>query len=157
MPSFDFYALIPELKAWGDLNGHPYTPEDYLGGVGSFEHSIAYSTLFWPEMTEHDGCVFVRTKDIDQAIYESWLQECDGDRSKVEAVMNHIHLADLFANADPTPEQLEFLGEQLQQMWLAKAKLDLPDRNVETELFHQEDYGLRGYQLTIYWEDHGDA
>ena len=144
-----FYDLIPELESWGDLNGHPCEPSTWLCGVGSFDHAIAYTTLFWPEFVEHDGCVFIDdAPDIED--YKSWLKSTDGEKHRVESVLNHIHLADLFSGGKPTVAQLEYLGEKIQRMWQAKANAEFPGRNVVVEFYRGSAEDLVEYQVTLF-------
>jgi len=68
--------------------------DGWLSCKGDFELAIAFSRMFWPEFTEHDGCVLFA--GFGPTVYQEWLESCEGDRAAVEAVMNHRHLLDLF-------------------------------------------------------------
>ena len=51
----DFHKLIPELKDWN--NGNGIDVQSWIQCVGSFQKAIGYSTMFWPEFVEIEGCV----------------------------------------------------------------------------------------------------
>ena len=149
METSKYYDLIPELKEWGDVNGHPYEPEDWLCGIGTFEHAIAYSTIFWPEFVEYDGCIIVGgAPDPDN--YQSWLRSTNGEKHRVEAVLNHLHLVDLFSVAKATSQQLEYLGSKIQRKWLLKAQAEFPSRNIVVDFYRGNEEDLVEYQVTLF-------
>jgi hypothetical protein len=65
----DFRKLIPELATYN--NGEEIDVDSWLSVVGSYEHAIAYTRLFWPAFVIHDDCVLFA--DFSREIYEgSW-------------------------------------------------------------------------------------
>ena len=149
MSNPNFYELIPDLKKWGDLNGHPFEPQDWLCGVGTFELAIAFSTVFWPKLVEYDGCVFI-DEPPDPSNYRSWLVSTKNQKHKVERVLNHLHLEDIFATVKPTHHQLEYLGPKICEMWKAKAKTEFPQLDIVVEYYPGDEANLSEYQITLY-------
>jgi len=91
----DYRRLIPELASWND--GAGIDVDSWISSVGSFDHAIGYGTLFWPEFFVHDNCVFRQT--VDGETYKGWMSACGGNKSEVEAVVNHEHIIDLFEHS----------------------------------------------------------
>ncbi len=151
MKNVDYIKLIPELKEWEEHNGHPFTPDEWINCIGNYEHAIGYSELFWPEFFEYDGCIFVSSlPDLEN--YESWLKETNGNKQSVEAVLNHIHITDLFqvGQLSPSEAQIKHLGSKLKEMWLAKAKADFPNKNISVEFYEGDSSDLVEYQITLF-------
>jgi hypothetical protein len=96
MKKDNFNNLIPELPKWNDGNGIDIVT--WIGCVGNFEHAIKYSSLFWPEFTEHAGCILWADFKIDA--YDGFMRQTGGNKKAVEAVMNHVHILDLFADIE---------------------------------------------------------
>ncbi len=155
MESLDYKQLIPELKEWEEHNGRPFNPDDWIGCVGNYDHAIGYITIFWPEFYEYDGCIFVGNIP-DEKNYVSWLKATKGDKKSVEAVINHVHITDLFQvdQLNPTELQIKFIGSKLQDMWLAKAKKEFPSRNISVEFYEGDENDLVEYQVTLFQNEH---
>jgi hypothetical protein len=121
--------VLPELRQWSDGKG--ITIDGYAFTIGRFDHAIGYAHLFWPAFHEHDGCVFRRPVNIGH--YEEWLSHFAGDRSRVEAMMNHEDLAYLFLSDgyEPTASVIAHLANVMRDMWAAKLKLEYPGRDFQ--------------------------
>jgi hypothetical protein len=147
----DYHDLIPEIRAWEEHNKHAFDPADWIECIGSFEHAIGYAWLFWPSFVVHDDCIL--GEGFAEDTYRGFLDQAKGDKSAVEAVMNHVHIAEMFSASDkrPTPQQLQWLGERLRDMWDAKLKRDFPEKNVKVSFHVPEDPAkLREYELTAF-------
>ena len=154
MKNTDYIELIPELKEWEEHNGHPFTPDEWISCVGDYEHAIGYAELFWPEFHEYDGCVFVGSiPDIEN--YENWLKQTKGNKQSVEAVINHVHITDLFQaeQLSPSEAQIKYLGNKLKEMWLTKAKAEFPSKDISVEFNEGDENDLVEYQITLYQND----
>ena len=144
----NFPTLIPELPAWN--NGAGIDAEDWISCVGNFELAVGYSLVFWPSFVLFDGYV------LREGFLESSLRGFENatgrDRRSVEAVMNHIHIADLHADGTTATEaQLRYLGRVLKDIYEVKLKRDFP-RLQFTVVFNDEDgLDLTDYQLT-FWQ-----
>jgi hypothetical protein len=143
----DYSTLIPELKDWN--NGNGIDVEAWIGCVGSFQLAIGYSTLFWPKFVEFEGYVFRESFSIEGL--RQW--ERQGiDRRSIEAVMNHLHIADTHSTAceDISRERIVYLGRLLREIHQVKLQWQFPGRRF-TVLFddsHHEE--LTDYQLTFF-------
>jgi hypothetical protein len=84
--------LIPELRQWNDGDGISLTT--WANAVGRYDYAIAYVSVFWPDFVVHDDCVF--RLDPGSENYAAWLSTLEGDRSRVEAMINHLHIMDMF-------------------------------------------------------------
>ncbi|MCI0642767.1 MAG: hypothetical protein L0Y72_27465 [Gemmataceae bacterium] len=140
--------LIPETRAWNGGNGIDLA--DWIGCVGSFEHAIAYGELFWPDFVEHDGCVFFA--GFSEESYRGFMQQTNGNRQAVEAVMNHRHILDLFSRPElsPTREQVVYLGRLLKEMWAAKLHRDFPGRQFVVSFDEGPSGNLLDYEVTFF-------
>jgi hypothetical protein len=139
--------LIPELASWN--NGEGITLNAWISGVGRFDHALGYATIFWPAFVQYDRCVF--RGNPARATYEEWMKSATGDCAKVEAMMNHVHLFDLFTGCDYTPNRalLLRLGQIMEEMWSCKLARDFPGMRFETRLTSEVE-NLTDLELTFY-------
>ena len=148
MTETDFRDLIPELPHWN--NGAGITAEDWIGCVGNYELAVGYSLVFWPAFVEFEG--YVLRGPIEENALRSF-ESCEGaTRQGVEALLNHLHIADLHYNADqPSSEaQLRYLGRILKATYEAKLARDFPGRSFMVEFNDEPGLEPLGYQLTFY-------
>ena len=139
----DLNKLIPELPLWNNSEG--IDAEGWLSCMGSYELAVAYAEFFWPQFLEHDGCVFRGT--VDEKNYQDWIEYTKGKKTSVEAVINHVHIVDIFPNAEklPSKEQVLYLGRKLKAMWEAKLKQDFPDKKI-TVFFPEDERWSRFFE-----------
>lgn len=140
--------LVPETREWNGGSG--ISIDDWIGCVGSVEHAIGYGELFWPEFTELDGCVFFAGATEDN--YQAFLKQTNGNKRAVETVLNHRHILDLFAGAQPTREQVIYLGRLLREVWAAKLARDFPDRRFVVSFPEEACEGLLDYEVSFFQE-----
>ena len=141
-------ALIPGLPAWN--NGAGIDPESWIGCYARYDLAIGYALLFWPDFVIYDECIFIR--EPDKKIYASWMEQCKGDKTRVEGVMNHRHIVDMFLNSEtkPTKDVVRHIGHLLKDMWSCRLKRDFPDRPIKVEFFDDDSDDLVGYELTVF-------
>ncbi|MCD4824871.1 MAG: hypothetical protein K8S55_09695 [Phycisphaerae bacterium] len=146
--SEEINKLIPELAEWN--NGDGIDIDAWAQCVGNFEHAIAYAELFWPEFELYDGCAFFA--GIDKRNYQDWMKSTNGDKTSVQAVMNHTHIVDLFPNVkeEPTREQVVHLGRKLKDMWETKLKRDFPGQEITVSFPEDESEDLLSYEITFF-------
>ena len=150
-PNFD--ALIPEMAAWN--GGAGIDVSSWLSCSGSLELAIAFSTLFWPRFVVFDGCVLFEKFSIGS--FNGFMGQTKANRASVESVMNHHHLMDLFSHAagaavaEPSCEQLEFLGSVLREAWETKLSRDFPDREFTVSFDRGSPDNLLEYIVT-FWQ-----
>lgn len=153
MEPTDWLTLIPELKQWN--NGQGIDPEAWIGCSGNFQLAAGYSLIFWPTLSELDGMVF--RGGMDRETLDSWLQSCEGNKSSVEAVVNHLHIRDIHyvGCPDASPEHFVYLGNVLKEIYMAKLNAEFPGRSFVVE-FHEPSNGdLAEYQITFYQRHDG--
>ncbi|QEL15597.1 hypothetical protein [Limnoglobus roseus] len=83
-----------------------------------------------------------------------------GNRRAVEAVLNHLHVADLFGAEGPglaarpelTAEQAVYLGRLLREMWAAKLARDFPGRRFTVTFPDDEREDVTEYEVTFFQE-----
>ena len=133
----DYGHLIPELAKWNKGDG--ISLGSWISGVGRFDHALGYTAIFWPDFALYEGCIFHTSPD--PANFRDWMKSLNGDTAKVEAMMNHVHLVDLFANSQfqPSKALLLRLGQIMKEMWTCKLAQDFPERRFEVELSTDSD------------------
>jgi hypothetical protein len=141
-------SLIPELARWNDGNGIDLAAWGFA--IGRFDHAIAYLQAFWPDFVEYDDCIF-RYKPS-PTTYSDWMQSLDGDRQRVESVMNHFHILDMFNSQEFEPNEhvARHLAAILKDMWSCKLMRDFPERHFSVEVYDSETDDLLGYEITFY-------
>jgi hypothetical protein len=150
----DYSKLIPSSADWN--HGKGTDPETWLSFSGSFELTIAFGTLFWPEFTTHEDCVFFAPfTNASRASYQGFMEQTKGNKRSVEVVMNHRHILDLFPSADtpPSREQVLFIGRMLQDIWQTKLNREFPDRTIRVSFPEDHSEDLRDYEITFFQED----
>jgi hypothetical protein len=143
--------LIPELSLWN--NGVGTSLDGLLSCIARPDHAIAYATIFWPDFVLYDDCVFFQ-KPPDLKSYQDWMARYDSDKTNVEGVMNHCHIADIFYNSEVqlTKEIILHLGRIFKDMWQCKLQRDFPERRIKVEFYNDDSDDLRDYQITVFQE-----
>jgi hypothetical protein len=150
----DFSLLIPELPRWN--NGAGIDAEGWIECIGNFELATGYSLIFWPSFVSFDGYV-LREGFGEEALRGFDRQpnpreaSAEAVRASVEAVMNHIHIADIHCNVRPTEAQLRYLGRVLKDIHEVKLQRDFPDLRFTVSFNDQPNLDLTDYQLT-FWQ-----
>lgn len=148
----DFNKLIPELKDWN--NGKGIDVQAWIECVGSFQKAIGYSTMFWPEFVEIEGCI-VRA-GVPEENVRRWLKQCDGNPRCAEATINHVHLDGLhhIGCEDMSPERVAYLGRVLREIYDCKLRRDFPDKRFVVTLDEPDNKAdVENYILTFYQEE----
>jgi hypothetical protein len=148
----DFAALIPELKHWN--GGKGVDIETWISCEGDHKHLIGYAQILWPDFVEYDGCIFLGGS-LDEANYQAWFTQMKGDKGRVEAVMNHRHIVDLFSRSHhepPTREVIVYIGRVMRDILQAKLNRDFPDRKVRVTFAEGGVEDLVDYQVTFFQE-----
>jgi hypothetical protein len=150
-PVIDFAELIPQLKNW-KVDGTIISPDEWIGASGNYEHLVAYAKILWPEFVEHDDCVF--RAGFTEETYRGFMAQAGGDKTSVEAVMNHRHVLDFFCNANPKPtrEMILYVGRLLRDTWQAKLNRDFPDRKIRVSFPEEHCEDLLQYEVTFFQE-----
>lgn len=148
MPT-EFNELIPENALWD--NGEGMHVASWLSAFGNYEHAIAYAELFWPQFVEQNGCI-LRGGLLDDERFQNWMQATNGDKTALEATVNHKHIVDIFVNVPqpPTKLQIRHLGCKLKEMWEAKVRQTFPDRKIVVTFPEEDLHDLVAYEITVF-------
>jgi hypothetical protein len=144
-------SMRAELDAWN--NGAGVDLETWAGCEGRFALAVGYAALLWPELELVEGYLVHAGTTAGQI--RSFAEQPGATRPSVEAVLNHLHLADLqyVGCADCTADKLLALGKALKEMHEAKLAWQFPDRPCTVELYIPDDVdALRDYQIT-FWQN----
>ncbi|RWA60896.1 hypothetical protein [Mesorhizobium sp.] len=144
-------SMRAELGAWN--NGSGIDLQSWVGCEGRFALAVGYSTIFWPEFIEFERYVLMR--GFSQEGLRGFERSPETTRQSVEAVMNHLHIADIqaYGAADISRDKLVFLGSVLKEIYQAKLHWQFPDRKFVVEFFAPETGDLYDHQLTFWQVD----
>lgn len=144
--------LIPELREWND--GRGISLADWANAVGRYDYVVAYASTFWPDFFVRDDCVF--RLDPDKENLAAWMSTLDNDRSQVEAVINHLHILDMFTSKDfkPTLQVVRHIARLLKDMWSCKLQRDFPERQFRVEVSDGTP-DLLTYEVTFFQDRSG--
>jgi len=148
MPTGDFNELIPELKEWN--NGQGIDVRTWVECEGNFRMAIGYSTLFWPRFTEFED--YVLREGFSVECLRDFQQQCGGERKRIEAVMNHLHLDGIQSTSceDISRDRLLYLGGVLREIYQAKLAWQFPNKRFEVFFDDSVLMKLADYQITFY-------
>jgi len=110
---------------------------------GGGELAVAFSALYWPEFVEVEGCVLLRER-YEPVNFREWKEEFGGDLSRVEGIVNHVHLWDLFQPDEASvPERaIESLGRILSCTWQCALRQQFPGREFDVRFVEDDsEYG----------------
>jgi len=128
-----------DFQEWRRINGDSFSLIDYIFVKSNTEVAIAYTKLFWPDLIEHEGGYFLNDF-FDESTYLQWRKELGGNIYKIERVMNHIHIEDLFQNLEKVDQSsMLFLGKKISEMWSARLSTLYPSVEFYVTC-EQEDY-----------------
>jgi hypothetical protein len=141
-------ALIAELPEWN--NGAGIDAKAWIECMGNYELAIGYSLIFWPQFVVIDEHVLRAGVTVEGL--RAWQRHPGCDRRAVEAVLNHVHIADIHVNAESVSEaQLRYLGRVLKEIHEVKLRADFPDRRFEVSFDDEDGLDLSDYELT-FWQ-----
>jgi hypothetical protein len=143
----DFTALIAELPKWN--NGGGIEPQAWIECVGNYELAAGYSLLFWPRFVRFED--YVLREGFSVQSLRGFEEMTRNNRGAVEDVMNHIHIADIHCNVEPTEPQLRYLGRVLKNIHAVKLQHDFPDLRFEVSFNDEAGLDLVDYQMT-FWQ-----
>src|SRR5690349_15682896 len=114
----------------------------YLVHNISVGQAVAVAGVFWPNFIEVDDCVFVEFLYNDGS-YRRWRERHARDSRAIEAVMNELHLWDIFApSTDEDYAALDYLAPKIADSWRAAMVSAFPSRHhVVESTIGPEDYG----------------
>lgn len=139
---------IEAFQTWKSRRPASTSLWDYVSAEVSILASAALCSVLWPTFCEVGDCILL-ADNASRTDVEKWIRE-HHDHSKVEAIVNHVHLYDLFdagssdetLNEDRTLETLDMVGRVMQKMWKAALQDAFPQLRFAVEYSnHPDDYG----------------
>lgn len=127
---------FPELEQARIANrGKELTLWDVFAWVSTPLSLAAVATLLSPQFVEVRGCV-LRADRYWPETFARWWEELRGDRQRIEAVVNHEHLADLYLNSSSRPDRRfdEALARVVARCWRAALAEAYPERSFAIEI-----------------------
>jgi hypothetical protein len=136
-----------------------FSPLDFVNQEQAVPFVIAARWLFCPDFIEYRGCVIVEKNravggsglaPADQAIVDDWFSTLGDDRAAVEAKVNLLNVADLFASVDTTPfeDDLSGLARSIAECWQGLLAVRYPGRRFTVEVY-DDDFGA-GPEVTFH-------
>jgi hypothetical protein len=143
----DYESLIPELPQWND--GAGIDPQAWIECVGNYELAAGYSLIFWPSFVRVDD--YVLRDGFSMESLRGFEKMTAGDRVAIEAVMNHVHIAEIHCNVEPAEVQLRHLGRVLKEIHEVKLKRDFPEIRFAVSFNDEPGLDVKDYELT-FWQ-----
>lgn len=135
---------LPAVGRQASPNGEQPGVWDYLGEQnGAASLAVAFSYLFWPSFVEVEGCVLLEER-YEPSNFREWWERLSGDVPRVEEVINHVHLWDLFYGDDGwLPDgALAELARVMAHCWMCALREAYPSRSFDVRLSTGDaDYG----------------
>ncbi|QPC91923.1 hypothetical protein [Mesorhizobium sp. INR15] len=143
-------SMKAELATWN--HGAGISLEGWISCMGGFSLAVGYSTVFWPGFVAFER--YILLEGFSKESLRGFERGPGATRQSVEAVMNHLHLADIHGFHDGiAADKLIFLGTVLRQIYQAKLQWQFPDRRFVVELFIPETNDIEDYQLSFWQAD----
>lgn len=142
-----FKKLIPELAEWN--NGKGIDVDSWIECSGNFQLAVGYTTLFWPRFVEFEG--YVLREGFSMTSFRGFQSQCESRRD-LEAVMNHLHIADIHYHdlSNCTTEHALYLGRVLREIYEAKLTWQFPTRRFDV-VFDESNRGdVMCYEVSFY-------
>ena len=128
-------TILPIYQQW-KRNGEWLSLWDYATMRGDPDLAAAFSKLFWPDFVEVEGCVFLEER-YRRASFAEWDTLFQGDRQRIEAMINHTHIYDLFLNTGAevtySLELYEYLAQVLIVTWKHALQTAFPTKSFTFE------------------------
>lgn len=131
---------LTDIDFWSDNPGASL--EDYAQAKLSPEMLLGLMQMMWPAALVHEDRVYLARSFSTDGI-EQWKQTDtyrDGGMPAVQAVMNHVHVSDLFPTVADTvsAENFEFVAQVLGAAWRGRLETAFPNRRFLLEVTGDE-------------------
>ena len=128
---------LAEISQWITAWSPQPSAMDFVSQNVSLAKALAVMRLVWPEFIEIRGCVLLSSQ-YSASAFEQWWETLDGDQVRIEQVMNHVHLWDVFGptlvadGTNPAEEAaLEELGRLMCRTFIAALAEGFPGRQFD--------------------------
>lgn len=146
-------SVKAELAAWN--NGQGIDLESWIGCVGNFNLAVGYLSTFCPEFVEFEGYI-LRNGSFEDSL-RGFEESCAGNRKAIEAVMNHLHIADIqhYGCEDITKDKVVLLGNKLKEIYESRLQWQFPNKPCMVSFYEpDDDNDLTAYQITFWQKAH---
>ncbi len=103
--------------------------------------ALSFAKFYYPDIVELDGCFILKDK-FSEKLYQSWKNECNGEKTCIEKMINLYQLRDFFhLNTEDDgnlEEQIRVLGDVLKLFWSMSFKERFPDRVFNVKVFDED-------------------
>jgi len=152
-------SMKADLAAWNTGDGIDL--ESWISCVGNFSLAVGYLSVFCPQFVEFEG--YILREGFQQSSLRGFEVSCAGDRKAVEAVMNHLHIADThqYGCEDLSKDKVVLLGSKLREIYEARLQWQFPKRPCTVSFYQPEESDdLEAYEITFWqkaFEDSGGS
>ena len=124
------------------FGGRPFDPRNFLSETTTVAEASSVLMIVFPELVEYREGVFLKFA-FSPANVDVWLNELGDDVSAAEAVVNHVHLWDVFSpNEEREYAALSEFAHRMAQIWRACLRETFPNRQFEVTVSDDpSDYG----------------
>ncbi|SCM83042.1 conserved hypothetical protein [uncultured Sporomusa sp.] len=134
--------LIPEFIKWRNANPQNFNWWNYVNLKSDLQTALGFAKLYYPEIVELDGCILLKDK-FSKELYELWKDECKGEKTCIEKMMNLYQLRDFFHRNTPDDgnleSQIKVLGDVLTLFWSMSFRNRFPGRSITVKVFEETD------------------
>jgi hypothetical protein len=147
----DILPTLREMRAtW---TGPTINLWSFVNFKGSLELGYAFASLLWPELIQVQGGIFI-AEQFGPDAFAHWMDHLDGNLTRVEAMMNHLHVNDIFLNS-PTDDTLpssvtKRFADSLAGCWRAAAVAQFPHLPIQVEYDADIDPAAHDYEMTLF-------
>jgi len=147
MKEEELLEKLREVYSTTDIDSSSFDLRDMIYAFGSPLEALMYSGLFWPELVEIDGMVFLKgtiEDEEDRRRLKEVFEQHNGDIAKTEEDFNLVEVpSDFFGRGagKTTEEEDHLLAERLAEMWRARLNLLYPGREFVVEVLKPEETG----------------
>ena len=146
-------SMEAELTAWND--GQGIDLESWVSCAGNFSLAVGYLSIFWPEFIGFEG--YILRGGFSEDSLRGFEASCAGGGKSVEAVMNHLHIADVqrYGCEDLSKDKVILLGSKLKEIYEAKLQWQFPDKPCTVSFYEPDDADdLEAYEITFWQKAH---
>lgn len=139
---------VHKLKA--EMGVTELSLSEYIQQRGNFQLAVAFSKLFDPDFVEVDDLVLLAER-CDPDSLATWRETLKNNRQQIEAMVNHVHVYDLFADDTDLPDEVyAYLGATIAKFWRFALAERFPQRRFKVVCSDEPtDYGptITFYQI----------
>lgn len=150
------HDMVAELAAWNSDRG--ISLDTWVACAGNMKLAVGYSTIFWPKFKLLSD--YIVKEEVTEESLHSFEAQGKKDRKGIEAVLNHLHIADIQSAGcvETTVDRIKFLLPILKEIYEAKLAWQFPDRPCTVYTYEPEKASdLIGYQFTFWQKKHEEA